>query len=199
MELPSISVRKWMYALLAAGLGSELSAQPAQTAVSGIVSYVFEPNPQEIKPKMYNWEIKLNQADSKAGVYEIIQITRPAKAHVTAANAVSDVLIPSKVILPGRVGAVNVNLVNFNLYVGDKAPHQNMGRRGNSGQPIILSGIGTGNGASSWVVFPGAKIERVLPSVSGTRLSHGKLRLIQFIVSNDRGEQFQTDVILRRK
>ena len=190
----AVSRRKWMYAFVAVPLGSLLASPVAQTEVSGIVSYLYEPNPREIKPKMFNWEIKLNQADSHAGAYEIVQVTRPTQANAKAADVVSQVLVESKVITVGQDGAVN-----FNLYVGDKTPKENMGRRGNSGQPIILSGIGTANGASSWIVFPGAKIERVVPSPTGTRLSDGTLNLIQFFVSDDRGQHFQTDVVLRRK
>jgi len=194
MALPAISRRKWMYAFVAAWLASSLAWPSAQTEASGIVSYVYEANPKEIKPKMYNWEIRLNQADSHAGAYEIIQMTRPTRVNAKEADLVPQVLVESKVITPGQDGAVH-----FNLYVGDKAAKENMGRRGNSGQPIIFSGVGTGNGASNWIVFPGAKIERVLPSPKGTRLLDGKLSLIQFIVSDDRGEEFQTDVLLRRK
>jgi hypothetical protein len=183
-----------VYAFVAALLGSVLAWPSAQAEVSGIVSYRYEPNPKEIKPKMYNWEIRLNQADSRTGAYEIIQVTRPTRANAKAADVVPQVLVESKVITPGQDGAVN-----FNLYVGDKTPTENMGRRGHSGEPIIFSGIGTGSGASSWIVFPGAKIERVVPSPAGTRLLDGTLSLIQFIVSDDRGDQFQTEVVLRRK
>ena len=31
---------------------------------TGIISYLYEANPSEIKPKTYNWEVRLNQADS---------------------------------------------------------------------------------------------------------------------------------------
>ena len=194
MTVPAISRRTWMYALVAAWLGSVHAWPSAQTEVSGIVSYLYEPNPMEIKPKMYNWEVRLNQADSHTGAYEIIQLTRPTGAIGKAADAVPQVLVESKMIRPNRDG-----VVDFNVYVGDRTPKENMGRQGHSSQPIIFSGIGTGTGASSWVVFPGAKIGRVVPSRRGTRLLDGKLSLIQFIVTDDRGEQFQTDVVLRRK
>jgi hypothetical protein len=183
-----------MRALVAVWLGSALAWPAAQAEVSGIVSYVYEPNPREIKPKMYNWEIRLNQADSHAGTYEIVQITRPGKTIGKTAGVVPHVLVESTVIKPGQDGAIH-----FNLYVGDKTPKENMGARGNSGEPIIFSGIGTGTSASSWIVFPGAKIERVVPSPADARLVDGTLRLIQYIVSDDRQEQFQTDLILRRK
>jgi hypothetical protein len=190
----AISRSALMYAIMAALLGSVLARPSAQTDVSGIVSYVYEANPSEIKPKMYNWEIRLNQADSHAGAFEIIQMTRPTRANAKAADVAPQVLVESKVITPSQDG-----LVHFNLYVGDKTPHENHGRRGVSAQPIILSGIGTGNAASSWIVFPGATIGRVVPSPRGTRLVDGTLSLIQFIVTDDRGEQFQTDVVLKRK
>jgi hypothetical protein len=183
-----------MCAFVAAWLGSALASPSAQTEVSGIVNYVYESNPREIKPKMYNWEIRLNTADSHNGAYEIIQITRPARADAKAADVSPQVLVESKMITPGQDGAID-----FNLYVGDRTPKENMGRPGNSGQPIIFSGIGTGTGASNWIVFLGAKIERAVPSPRGTRLVDGKLSLIEFIVSDNRGDQFQTDVVLRRK
>jgi len=183
-----------MSALVAALLACVLARPLAQTDVSGIVTYLYESNPSEIKPKMYNWEVRLNQADSHAGAYEVIQLTRPTTANAKGADVGPQVLVESKVITLGEDGAVH-----FNLYVGDKTPKENMGRRGHSGEPIIFSGIGTGNSASSWIVFPGATIARTVPSPKGTRLVDGKLSLIQFIVSDDRGEQFQTDVVLRRK
>ena len=173
---------------------SPLSAQTTPSPVSGIVSYIFEANPKEIKPKMYNWEVKLNPVDSRSGAYEIVQITTSIGAGATAAEPVTDILIESKAIVPASDSAID-----FNLYIGDKTPKENMGRRGNSGQPIIFSGRGTGTGASSWIVFPGAKIARATPSVAGTSMSDGKLLLIRFLVSNDHGGQFQTDVVLRRK
>jgi len=183
-----------MCAFVAGWLGSALAWPSAQAEVSGIVSYRYEPNPREIKPKMYNWEIRLSQADSDAGTYEIVQITRPRNTNLKTADVVPHVLVESKAIKPGQDGAVR-----FNLYVGDKTPRQNMGKRGNSGEPLIFSGIGTGTGASSWIVFPGATIDRVVPSPAETRLVDGRLSLIQYIVSDDRGEQFQTDLVLRRK
>jgi hypothetical protein len=194
MTLPAMSRTELICALVAGLLVSVLAWPSAQTDVSGIVSYRFEPNPSEIKPKMYNWEISLNQADSHTGAYEVIQLTRPTTANAKAADVVAQVLVESKVLTPGQDG-----VVHFNLYVGDKTPKENMGRRGHSGEPIILSGIGTGNSGSSWIVFPGAKIERAVPSPKGTPLVNGMLMLIQFIVNDDHGEQFQTDVLLKRK
>jgi len=173
---------------------SALSAQTTPSPVSGIVSYVFEANPKEIKPKMYNWEVKLSPADSRSGAYEIVQTTRSIGAGASGAEPVTNVLVESKAIVPASDSAIT-----FNLYIGDKAPKENMGRRGNSGEPIIFSGRGTGTGASSWIVFPGAKIARATPSVAGTPMSDGNLLLIRFLVSDDHGGQSQTDVILRRK
>lgn len=174
------------------GVGRPLPAQSATSTVSGIIRYTFDPNPKEIKPKMYNWEIRLNEADSKAGAYAIVQVTRPT-AGAAGADSVNPV-IDSKVIVPGQD-----LIIDFNLYVGDKTPKENMGRQGNSGEPVIFSGVGTGNGASSWVVFPGATIERATPSPAGTPLRNGKLTLIRYLVRNARGTEFQTDVILQRK
>ena len=74
-----------------------------------------------------------------------------------------------------------------------------MGRRGHVGVPIIFSGRGTGRGESNWIILPGSKIEQVVPTPKGTRLSGGRLGLIQFTVSDDRGEQYQVEVVLRRK
>jgi len=179
--------------LLIANLAAASPVNSEESGFSGISEYSFEPNPQEIKPKMYNWEIKLNRSDSRNGTYEIAQITR-LKSDSTAADGKSTVLVDSKVIVPNQDG-----IIDFKLYVGDKEPKQNMGRRGNIGQPIIFSGVGTGNAQSGWIVLLGAKVDQVVPSSKGTRLSNGGLSLIQFTVTNDRGETFQDDVILRRK
>jgi hypothetical protein len=41
--------------LLAISLGNAVTVESAQTNISGIIEYTYEPNPQEIKPKIYNW------------------------------------------------------------------------------------------------------------------------------------------------
>lgn len=194
MKLEKISFWQVLAALLAVSLGNSFAAISAETNFSGITEYVFEPNPQEISPKMYNWEVKLSKTDSQNGAYEIVQITQSRKADSKPVDAATTVLIESKMIVPNQDG-----IINFKLYVGDKEPKQNMGRRGNIGQPILFSGRGTGKGESTWIVLPGTKVDQVAPSVKGAQLSNGKLNLIQFIVTNDGGKKFQADVILRRK
>ena len=193
MKVGRVSRGQMWVALLAIGLGSSFAATFAQTDFSGITEYVFEPNPQEIKPKMYNWEVTLSKVDSQNGAYEIIQLTGLSQAGSKMVDTAPNVLIDSKMIVPDQNG-----IVAFRLYVGNKEPTQNMGRRGNVGQPIIFSGRGTGKGGSSWIVLPSSKVDQVVPSRKGTPLSDGRLTLIQFIGSNDRGEKFQADVILRR-
>jgi hypothetical protein len=194
MKLEKISSWQVLVVLLAVSLGNSFAAKSAETNFSGITEYVFEPNPQEISPKMYNWEVKLSKVDSQNGVYEIVQMTKPRKADSKPVDTATTVLIDSKMIVPNQDG-----IINFKLYVGDKEPKQNMGRRGNVGQPIIFSGRGTGKGESTWIVLPGTKVDQVTPSVKGAQLSNGKLNLIQFIVTTDGGEKFQADVIFRRK
>ncbi len=192
MKIKKITGVHMLVALLVIGVGNALSAE---TDISGIIEYVYERNPQEIKPKMYNWEVKLNEADSRNGSYEIIQITKSNKTDPKAgAAAVPIVLVESKMIVPNQDG-----IIDFKLYVGDKEPKQNMGRRGNIGQPFIFSGIGTAKAESTWIVLPGTKTDRVVPSAKGTQLSDGRLSLVQYIVTNDGGEKFQVDVIFRRK
>jgi len=192
MKIKKITGVPMVVALLVMGLGNTLSAE---TNISGIIEYVYERNPQEITPKMYNWEVKLNEADSRNGTYEIVQITKSIKADPKAGAAtVPIVLVESKMIVPNQDG-----IIDFKLYVGDKEPKQNMGRRGNIGQPFIFSGRGTGKAESTWIVLPGTKTDRVVPSAKGTQLSDGRLSLVQFIITNDGGEKFQVDVILRRK
>ena len=187
-------VRRFAPLLFVLGLSGVAAAPSAQTDFSGIVSYVYEANPQGIKPKMNNWEIRLCTADSRNGVYEIVQINKRLQPGATAVDTTPNVIVDSKLVAVGPDGSIA-----FALYVGDKVPKENMGRRGNSGEPVILTGHGTGRGTSSWVVFPGSKIERATPSVAKTPLTDGTLPIIQFVVSNERGERFQTDVILRRK
>jgi len=193
MKIEKIFRWQMLVALLAMGLGSPFAVNSAETNFSGIIEYVFEPNPQKINPKMYNWEVKLNEADSRNGTYEIVQITKPRKTDPKAADTAPKVLVESKMIVPNQDG-----IIDFKLYVGEKEPKQNMGRRGNIGHPIIFSGRGTGKAESNWIVLPGTKVDRVAPSGKGTQLSDGRLSLIQFIVTNDGGEKFQSDVILRR-
>jgi hypothetical protein len=182
----------WECLVLTAILTGPLAAQSTSPPASGVVSYVFDPNPQEIKPKMYNWEIRLTESDGKA-LYEIVQATTPVGVGGVKGKIVVTPLIESKLIVPGPDGATN-----FHLYIGDKVPKRNMGRVGDTGEPIIFSGAGTGKAASTWIVLPGDAIDRVSPAVAGTRLTDGTLTLIRFVVRNDRGAQFQTDVVLRR-
>lgn len=191
MKLVTITRRPMLVVLLAISLGSTVTVRSAQTTISGIVDYVYEPNPQQIKPKLYNWQIQLNPADSRTGSYEIIQVTWSGKANP---KATTTVLIDSKMIVPNRDG-----IIAFNLHVGDKEPKQNMGRRGNIGQPIIFSGRGTGKGESNWIVLPGTKVDRVVPSPKGEQLRDGKLDLLRLIVTNESGEEFRVDVMLRRE
>src|SRR5215831_19062893 len=180
--------------LLAACLSSALAIQPAQTSFSGIVEYVFDPNPQEITPKVYNWEIKLNSIDSRTGSYEIIQITKPLRTEPTGRDSAPSVLIDNQMIVPNHEG-----IIDFKLYIGEKQPKPNMPGPGSMGEPIIFSGRGTGKGESNWIYLPGSKVDSVIPSEKGTKMSDGKLNLIQFIVTKADGEKFQTDVVLRRK
>lgn len=187
--------RPWLLLLLlAAGVTNAFAAQATETSFSGIIEYIFEPNPQKITPKVYNWEIQLNSIDSRTGAYEIVQITKPVKAQLNGRESVPSVLIDNHIIVPGQDG-----IIRFKLYIGEKQPKPNMPGPGSIGEPIIFSGRGTGKGQSNWIYLPGSRVDSVIPSPNGTRMSDGKLNLIRFIVSKTDGEKFQTDVVLRRK
>jgi len=105
----------WLYAFAAAWLGSAGAWPTAQTEDSGIVSYLFEPNPTQVKPKMYNWEVWLSKADSQLGSFEIIQLTRPTNTKSNVAAVVPQVLVDSKVLVTGPDGSVH-----FKLFIGDR-------------------------------------------------------------------------------
>src|SRR5215470_9678595 len=92
--------------LLAAGPSSPLAAQSAETSISGIIEYVFDPNPQEIAPKVYNWEIKLNSIDSRTGSYEIVQTTQPLRAQPNGRDSAVSVLIDAQMIVPNQDGLI---------------------------------------------------------------------------------------------
>src|SRR5262245_45379774 len=153
MKAVNICAGTLLLVALAAELARPVAAVSADADFSGIVSYVFEPNPQEIKPKMYNWEVSLSKSDSQRGAYEIVQITRPKSTNSKALDPVQTVLIESRMITSNQDG-----VVDFKVYVGNKAPKENMGRRGHTGEPIIFSGRGTGKGESNWIILPGSKI-----------------------------------------
>lgn len=119
-------VRRFAPLLFVLGLSGVAAAPSAQTDFSGIVSYVYEANPQGIKPKMYNWEIRLSTADSRNGVYEIVQINKRLQPGATAVDTTPNVIVDSKLVAVGPDGSIA-----FALYVGDKVPKENMGRRGN--------------------------------------------------------------------
>jgi hypothetical protein len=196
MAAKVIFLRAVGLALLAIVGLSPFAARAVESEFSGVTDYFFDPNPQEIVPKLHNWEIKLSKADSENGVYEIVQITKALDPDPKTPAITTNVLVEPRLIARTQDGQ---GIVAFKLYVGDKEPHPNMGRQGNSGEPIIFSGNGTANGSSGWIVFPGSKIEPVTLARKGTPLTDGKLNLIQFIVTNARGKKFQADVILRRK
>ena len=160
--------------------------------VSGIVNYTFEPEPEKISPRMYNWELILTEADSRNAAWEIVQVTQPSADTPRSDPAVTKTLIDSKMIVPDQNGKIH-----FMLHAGNKEPTLNMGAPGNVGHPIIFSGRGTGKGASSWIVLPGSKIQQVFPAKTGTRLVDGTLRIIRFVGFNNAGDRFQSDVILR--
>jgi hypothetical protein len=184
-------------AFVATFLGCSFPAKSAETNISGVASYFFEPNPQKIKPQMYNWEVKLSAADSTNGNYEIIQITKPLVEDGTN-RATTKVLIGiSPMSHEETIRRNDDGIIDFMLYVGDKEPPQNMNGPGKINEPIIFSGIGTGVGMSDGIVLPGSKIDQVVPSDKGTEMSDGKLQIIQFFVTNNNGEKFQADVILR--
>jgi len=79
MKTVNICAATLLLVVVVAGAARPFAAMSADPDFSGIVSYVFEPNPQEIKPKMYNWEVTLSKSDSQSGAYEIVQITRPTR------------------------------------------------------------------------------------------------------------------------
>jgi hypothetical protein len=188
-------IRQWMLLpLVAVGLPGAFAAQTAGTAFSGIIEYVFDPAPQEITPKLYNWEVKLNSIDSRAGSYEIVQTTRPVRTQPNGLGSTSSVLIDNPIIVPNQDG-----IIHFKLYIGERQPKPNMPGPGSMGVPIIFSGRGTGKAESNWIYLPGSKIDGVTPSANGTRMSEGRLNLIQFISTKADGEKFETDVLLRRK
>lgn len=109
----------WIAVLfLAAALGAPVAAA-TDADVSGIRDYKFEPDPKEIKPKLYNWEIRLNQGDSRKSQYEIVQVTTAGSA---GAQPATTVLVDSSLLTPNMDG-----LIDFNLYIGDKQPTQDMG------------------------------------------------------------------------
>src|SRR5215831_17720816 len=160
-------IRQWiLLLLLAAGLRNAFAAQATVASFSGIIEYAFEPNPQEITPKLYNWEIQLSSIDSRTFSYEIVQITKPVKAQPNARESAPNVLIDNRVIVPNQDG-----FIRFKLYIGEKQPKQNMPGPGSMGEPIIFSGKGTGKGQSNWIYLPGSKVDRVVPSEKGTKMS----------------------------
>jgi len=174
-------------------LGCTRQAEVPKSDVSGIVSYTFQPEPEKISPKMYNWELILTEADSRNSGWVIVQVTRPL-ADARSDQAVTKVLVDPEMIVPNQDGHIH-----FTLHAGDKEPTPNLGAPGNVGQPVSFSGRGTGKGTSSWIVLPGSEIQEVTPSETGTSLVDRTLRFIRFIVVNAAGDRFQSDVMLRHE
>ena len=175
-------------------LGCRRQTEVPKPDVSGIVKYTFEPEPETISPKMYNWELMLTEADSRNAAWAIVQVTQSSTDTPRSDPAVTKTLIDSEMIVPDQTGQIH-----FMLHAADKDPTLNMGAPGNVGHPIIFSGRGTGKGASNWIVLPGSEIQQVFPSEAGTPLVDGTLRIIGFVGLNDAGDRFQSDVILRHE
>lgn len=192
------------FAAIATGIllaNTAFASPPTLTVISGIADYKFNPDPQEPAPKMYNWEVMLDAADSTNGVYEIVQTTTSIKIEeAKVSDASMKVLIGLSPMTHTETICQNKNgIIHFNLHIGDKEAAQNMNGKGKIGQPVIFSGIGTGKGSSTWVVLPGSKVNQTIPSNKGTKLVDGKLNLIRYVVTDDSGEKFQVDVMLCRK
>ena len=179
-------------ALAVTSSSSAFAASSAAVNFSGVVDYMFAANPQEITPKLHNWEVRLSKADSRKGSYEIVQITTAQKPAPGAPE--TSVIVDSKVIAPDLDG-----IIDFKLHVGDKEPKRDMGRHGDGGEPLIFSGIGTANAQSGWIVMPGEHVDQMSPAPKGTPLKKGKLDLIQISLHNDHGDKFRADILLRRK
>lgn len=160
--------------------------------VSGVTEYSFEPEPQEISPKMYNWEVKLSEADCRNAECSIVQVTTALENGQTGGDTTTNILVDPEMIVPNRDGEVH-----FKLHVGDKEPVMDMNAAGHIGHPLSFSGIGTGKGASGWVVLPGSAVQEVTPSEKGAGLLEGELCLIRFIVASAEGGTFRSEVVLR--
>jgi hypothetical protein len=195
---------KKLLAVLIFGFAVAFNSFSTPAIISGITDYKFEPNPEapaskmfEIAPKMYNWEVILNATDSTNGTYEIVQITTPLKQEAKASEPVTKILIDRNHDSEVMVGTNQNGIAHFRLHIGAKAPEQ-LGQV-NTGLSIVFSGIGTGIGASTWIILPGSKIDQATPSDKGTELVDGELNLIRYVVTNDDGKKFQVDVMLCRK
>ena len=180
--------------LAVALLGCTRQDESREADVSGVVNYTFEPEPEGISTKLYNWELMLSEEDSRSATWTIVQVTQPLVDKPQPAAAVTETLIDSEMIVPNQDGHIH-----FKLHAGEKEPTPNMNGPGNVGHPVIFSGIGTGKGASNWIVLPGSEITEVIPSKTGTRPVDGALRIIRFIGVDAAGARFQSDVILRHE
>ena len=87
MTTVNIRARNLLLVAIGAGMAHAVATLCAEAQFSGISSYAFESNPQEITPKMFNWRVTLSKADSHGGAYEIVQITRPKRANSKVLDA----------------------------------------------------------------------------------------------------------------
>lgn len=191
-----------MALLVASVLATPFNGSCAQPVVSGIVEYFSDSNPQTIQPTTHNWEIRLDASDSTNGLYEIVQIDRhldPGAEPRSTTNVLIGLSPMSQkpLIVPNGNG-----VIDFKLCIGNKKPESDRNaprNTGHTGQPLVFSGVGTGKAVSDWVVLPGSKVTKVTPSGKETKLSDGRLSIIQFLATSDSGSKFQTEVLLQRK
>ena len=67
----------------------------------------------------------------------------------------------------------------------------------NVGLGISFTGIGTGKGASGWILLPGAEILNAAVFEKGS-LQGGDIKLLEFVSLTRKGEKFRSTVSLKQ-
>jgi hypothetical protein len=177
-------------AVVIACLGCVQHAAAEET--NGIIGFSRCPNPQPITPRKWNWEVKLDKNSSKQHRYQLVQKTESLpRQGQQPGKRTTRILIDTASIVASQRGAIH-----FKIHTGDERPAPNMNGE-NIGLGLSFSGIGTGKGASNWIVLPGTKILDVSVFEKGS-LQGGVIKFLEFQSQTSNGEKYGSTVSLKQ-
>jgi len=189
------SAKTWLACLVALlatfeihGLGQAQTVKP-EAATEKFEIFKFEevqrPDPNQIVPRKWNWEIRLSPSQSQRG-FRISQHTVAEKA---SGSNIDKVLFDAKDLQknPGDV-------IHFRLHTGDDNPSLDMNKKGNIGLGVSFARVGGGYGASGWIVMPGRIVRSQI--IKQDYLKNGGLPLVSIETVDALGSEYRTELRL---
>lgn len=163
----------------------------AQVAAEKIEIFKFEevkkPNPNNITPRKWNWEIELTPIQSKSR-FRIVQQTNGKKGLEPEFTRI--------LFSESELQKSSGDVIHFKLYSGDENPTLNMNKKGNVGLGVSFSRVGGGFGTSSWIVLPGRIVKSEVPQQG--YLTNAALLLLSIDTRDSMGNDYKTDLRLEQ-